>query len=72
MCTQCELVHINGIPCHETGCPISYQDTIRECNWCGVNFNPSDQHQTECSHTCQVLYAGFDCECNECTEWSGQ
>jgi len=29
-CSQCEAVCINGVPCHETGCP----NTTRECKGC--------------------------------------
>lgn len=29
-CSQCEALVINGVPCHETGCPRA----MRECSGC--------------------------------------
>lgn len=29
-CSQCEATFVNGIPCHETGCP----NTVHECKGC--------------------------------------
>ena len=31
-CTQCEALVINGVPCHETGCP----NMKRECAGCNA------------------------------------
>ena len=31
-CSQCEVASINGIPCHETGCP----NETRECSECAA------------------------------------
>ena len=31
-CSQCEAACINGIPCHETGCP----NTMHECRGCSA------------------------------------
>ena len=28
MCQQCETVHINGVKCHEQGCPDAWMDYI--------------------------------------------
>jgi hypothetical protein len=30
-CSQCEALSINGVPCHETGCP----NKPIECRYCG-------------------------------------
>jgi hypothetical protein len=46
ICDQCEMLSINGHPCHETGCPNSYktwvperQEWVRfvECRACGCD-----------------------------------
>jgi hypothetical protein len=29
-CDQCEMLSINGVPCHETGCPNSRKTWIEE------------------------------------------
>jgi len=31
-CSQCEAVVINGVPCHETGCP----QAVHECHGCST------------------------------------
>lgn len=64
-CPSCEAARINGVFCHEAGCPDSHLFTVRECKECGCDFTPEDQHDYIC-HDC--LYpdrvgsdgAGFD------------
>lgn len=47
-CDQCEVLCINGVNCHETGCPNSWKDPAtgkplpRECADCGQDFRPVD------------------------------
>ena len=31
-CSQCEAAAINGVPCHETGCP----HALKECHGCNT------------------------------------
>jgi len=38
MCSHCEVLYINGVKCHETGCPVAYLDGIAECEWCGQSI----------------------------------
>ena len=45
MCTQCQELMINGVRCHETGCPEAWRDEDRECKWCGSPFRPQFKHQ---------------------------
>lgn len=33
-CSQCEAVSLNGLPCHETGCP----NATNECEECGCDI----------------------------------
>jgi len=56
MCDSCEAVMINGVHCHETGCPDAWQDYERECKWCGCGFMPEDRHQGFCSDDCAISY----------------
>lgn len=52
MCDACEALVINGVLCHETGCPDSWKDTERECKECGCDFVPEDRDQWFCSEEC--------------------
>jgi len=63
MCSQCEAVTINGVLCHETGCPAPVET---ECSWCGAMFTPEQRGQRCCSHSCYVAYNGISCDCDEC------
>jgi len=66
MCSSCEVLRINGVVCHESGCPEAWKDEVRECGWCGQNFKPEDRHQECCSHSCEMSFCGIDCNCEEC------
>ena len=56
MCNSCEVLYINGVKCHETGCPDSYKDETRSCKWCGCEFKPYDELQNLCSEDCAESY----------------
>jgi hypothetical protein len=56
MCKSCESLVINGVLCHETGCPDSWMNEIRECKWCGGEFKPEDRHQEFCCDDCLEAY----------------
>lgn len=56
MCDQCEVLMIQGVKCHETGCPDAWQDETRECKWCGSEFKPEDRHQQMCDASCAEAY----------------
>ena len=58
MCNSCEALMINGVYCHELGCPDAWQDKIRECKWCGQDFKPEHSGQTCCDDTCHAAYNG--------------
>jgi rRNA maturation endonuclease Nob1 len=55
-CNQCEVLYINGIKCHEHGCPEAYKDEKRICKWCGSEFTPEDKNQQFCSEECALDY----------------
>lgn len=53
-CDQCQMLSINGLPCHETGCPNSRktwnedrQEWILyvECRECGGEVEAGEQHE---------------------------
>ena len=55
-CNSCEVLFINGVKCHETGCPEAYKDQIKECAWCGAEFTPEVKYQNCCSEDCYLNY----------------
>lgn len=56
MCKSCETLVINGVLCHEIGCPDAWMNEIRECDWCGREFKPEDRYQKFCSEECREDY----------------
>ena len=56
MCKSCEVLYINGIKCHETGCPDAWMDYTKKCKWCGSEFKPEDRYQSFCSEDCAECY----------------
>jgi len=59
MCQQCQIVHINGVKCHEQGCPDAWMDYTRDCKYCGCNFKPESKSQDICSQECADAYWGM-------------
>lgn len=55
-CEQCEVMNINGIRCHESGCPVAWKEEVRECKWCGTEFVPEERHQDWCGQDCYCSY----------------
>lgn len=58
-CDSCQLVRINGVVCHETGCPDAWKDEIRECEECGSEFKPESRLQYCCDDYCSNAYNGL-------------
>lgn len=56
MCEQCEVVSINGVNCHELGCPDSWKDYKVSCDWCGSEFMPEVKDQVLCDSDCAEAY----------------
>lgn len=65
ICGACQIVTINGILCHEIGCPDAWQTETRECEECGAEFTPESKWDKTCSHACEIDYSGADCFCGE-------
>jgi hypothetical protein len=61
-CDSCQLARINGIVCHETGCPDSHRFTLRECKWCGTEFAPEERKQRFCEDSCARAYYQMEAE----------
>lgn len=61
-CDGCWSVSINGIACHEHGCPNNWIDLNTgepyrtECNFCGSLFVPAVRYQSYCDQICKELY----------------
>jgi len=57
-CDQCEMLNINGLNCHETGCPNERRDRLRpECPECSRVFNlmdATDADEWSFGHDCEV------------------
>lgn len=52
-CSSCEMVSIQGMACHEHGCPDAWRDEIRKCKWCGQKFTPEERNQRFCEDSCR-------------------
>ena len=52
-CNSCEALMINGVYCHETGCPDAWKSYTRECFECGFDFSPEERYQRVCQD-CQA------------------
>ena len=56
MCESCEVMNINGVNCHEIGCPDSWKDELRTCKWCGSEFKPTEMNDPFCDDECANIY----------------
>jgi hypothetical protein len=54
-CDGCGPSMINGLLCHEQGCPHAWKDYARDCEWCGSDFQPETQDQVYCSNGCAEM-----------------
>lgn len=57
-CDGCSPSRINGVLCHETGCPDAWRDQVRECKNCGSDFSPENKRDEFCSDECAKMYFG--------------
>ena len=55
-CDSCEVLVINNVICHETGCHDAWKDETRECKWCGRCFKPEERSQKFCDSDCAKAY----------------
>lgn len=47
-CDSCQLARIQGVLCHERGCPCAWKDEKTECQSCGCEFIPEEKGQKLC------------------------
>lgn len=59
MCKSCESVSINGVLCHELGCPDAYQGKEIECKNCDNHFIPEEKTDKFCCELCYLDYYGL-------------
>lgn len=64
-CDSCAAVAVNGLGCHEQGCPDSWlipdgsgRAYPRSCRWCGSAFEPEHREQRFCDDACSLAYSG--------------
>jgi len=58
-CDGCNPSAVNGVLCHEHGCPYAWKDTQRECKWCGTEFWPEYAGQYCCDDDCARANMGL-------------
>ena len=56
LCVACDCLYINGLKCHENGCPEAWRDLKRKCLWCGSVFLPETKDQAFCTEDCWEAY----------------
>ena len=59
MCKSCNVLVINGIKCHEQGCPDAWKEEMVECVWCGEKFLPDAAGQKYCCDSCAGADLGY-------------
>lgn len=64
-CDSCQVITINGVATHETGCinssinPATGKKWKTECKWCGREFTPGPTNTHGCcSKGCANSYYG--------------
>jgi hypothetical protein len=61
-CSSCQVMVINGVRCHEYGCREAWRDEIRDCKWCGSEFEPQEWWTQFCDGACHAAYDGVSIE----------
>lgn len=57
-CDSCQPVAVNGLLCHETGCPEAWKDAKAVCDECGQEYDPEERDSRFCSRQCKAAYHG--------------
>ena len=55
-CDGCSPSMINGLLCHEAGCPYAWKDDKAECAFCGSEFLREHKDQICCTYGCHEAY----------------
>ena len=69
MCDSCQIISINGILCHEFGCPDSWKNKKHSCKECGSEFELEEKFEVFCSEHCYAMFNNIMCECDICLEF---
>ena len=56
-CDGCCPCAVNGVLCHEDGCPDAWRDSTVDCFECGCQFHPTARRQTLCPDCLEVNHA---------------
>lgn len=64
-CDSCAQVRINGVLCHETGCPNAWKDAEVFCEFCDSQFKPETKGQQFCCDSCQDSFTGVSRDTQE-------
>lgn len=64
-CDGCSPSMVNGVLCHESGCPDAWRDRGVACFECGCDFFPSERGLRTCPDCCQERDTGGTLECFE-------
>lgn len=64
-CDSCAQVRINGILCHEAGCPDAWKDEQRFCDFCDSMFKPETKGQQFCCDSCADSFSGVSREAQD-------
>lgn len=59
-CDGCSPMMINGLLCHEQGCPDAWRDRRRDCNECGCDFFATERHAVVCEDCAASLESNID------------
>lgn len=55
-CSACQVVMINGVRCHEIGCPEAWRDYEIECCDCGCDFKRTSPRQIRCNECTEAFH----------------
>ena len=55
-CDGCSPSMVNGVLCHERGCPDKWRDYAVQCKWCNTKFYPPWDGQEFCCDCCTECY----------------
>jgi hypothetical protein len=47
-CNDCSPTRINGVLCHEQGCPSAWKDYAKTCIECDASFYSPNPHRKVC------------------------
>jgi len=53
-CNGCNPSMINGVLCHEQGCPYAWKDKQISCTECGADFYPKNRYDQKCKD-CEAI-----------------